>query len=294
MAVVFASLSPPWTRCCCSQWRRWAAGPPAVTYGSCGIRRILGDGGIGRVSHDSRICSVLKVKLKSYKLPIARDYYYYYYYYQCTDLSDTVMHKKLQGHCTVNYKTTRNADKQWLDQSLKDDWNSTVFRLRRNDISDDAFLTEGGRLFHARAFVYLCVYVLLRRNKWITIKHVLHEKSFKFSLCGRKSQDPYTLLVPGSNFVPQEQDPLLLTCICLAPPLYGFAYKALTCADDASASSSHRMRSLPDMKETGFTRRRRCARRVIIAIIMTWRHVVSAADAAKWLITLARLLAVHQ
>jgi len=34
---------------------------------------------------------------------------------------------------------------------IKDDRNSIVFRLRRNDISDDAFLTESGRLFHARA-----------------------------------------------------------------------------------------------------------------------------------------------
>jgi len=42
-------------------------------------------------------------------------YYYYYYYYQCTDLSDTIVYKTLQGHCTVNYKTTRNADKQSLD-----------------------------------------------------------------------------------------------------------------------------------------------------------------------------------
>jgi len=34
-------------------------------------------------------------------------------YYQCTDLSDTVMYKTLQWHCTVNYKTIRNANKQW-------------------------------------------------------------------------------------------------------------------------------------------------------------------------------------
>jgi len=43
----------------------------------------------------------------------------------------------------------RQAVAAW---TLQDDRNSTVFRLRRNDISDcdGAFSTEGGRLFHAR------------------------------------------------------------------------------------------------------------------------------------------------
>jgi len=34
---------------------------------------------------------------------------------------------------------------------LNDDRKSTVFSLRRNVVSDGAFLTDDGRLFHARA-----------------------------------------------------------------------------------------------------------------------------------------------
>jgi len=61
----------------------------------------------------------------------------------------TILCRNITG--ALYSKKTENVDKRLLqDQSLKDDRNRTVFKLWRNDISDDAFLTEGGRLFHAQ------------------------------------------------------------------------------------------------------------------------------------------------
>jgi len=78
------------------------------------------------------------------------------------------MSKTLQGHRTKLDKTNKRTEALTVSsrgqttvilcstitiaQSLSnDDRKSTVFSSRRNVVSDGAFLTDDGRLFHARA-----------------------------------------------------------------------------------------------------------------------------------------------